>query len=511
MFVYGTSNGVLGAFTCNNTNIKKVWTHQTEEESGGITAIAATDITHNGIQEILVGREDGRVQVYGFFEGPTLPKLVYTKSVGESIQSIGHAHMISPDKEDIVVVTYSGNVILLNERPPVTSATKEARDSSVDKRMKELKADIDKLGEKLEQERKKFDKVAQESSVAVPLPQTLNINDRFVLIPQEACYSLTIEIASNLDCILLQANLPLEITDVNKSISITTVTAVTGGDHPQFLATTRVMEDSKRVELKVRATNGQAGQLIAFVMPLASPKTCQTLIYNIKPLSLYYRVQLREIKGPLPEFSELKITGVFTLTEMHSWIAFCLSDVPDVIRSEDPEITYYFVSSFSGTILQCQFSQNMATFGSDSIVTLLALKETISREATARGSKISINTNIRDQSITDVLRMYDEKASYQLSLSKKVKLIQALQEIRSQEPNMDFLSIDLKTMLDNAEEIKKQLEQQPRELNFIFEMFVEMYIARQKFKGKNPTKTADLKRVLETNYSLNHINHFFEV
>lgn len=53
------------------------WDMLNENKYGGIRCMATADITGNGLPDILVGRDDGVVEVYGFDESNE-PRLLYT-------------------------------------------------------------------------------------------------------------------------------------------------------------------------------------------------------------------------------------------------------------------------------------------------------------------------------------------------------------------------------------------------------------------------------------------------
>ena len=47
--------------------------------------------------------------------------------------------------------------------------------------------------------------------------------------------------------------------------------------------------------------------------------------------------------------NELKISGQFSLAELHAWVVFCLPDIP--ARPPADEVSYYFESVLMGTVL----------------------------------------------------------------------------------------------------------------------------------------------------------------
>lgn len=50
----------------------------------------------------------------------------------------------------------------------------------------------------------------------------------------------------------------------------------------------------------------------------------------------------------------LKLTGPFSLAEMHSWIGFSLPDVPDRTPTGDT-VSFSFINAFLDTVLECSY------------------------------------------------------------------------------------------------------------------------------------------------------------
>lgn len=91
-----------------------------------------------------------------------------------------------------------------------------------------------------------------------------------------------------------------------------------------LLATLKVQgEESKvsRIEIKLRTSEGQIGNLLVYVIPRGST-TSQVLDVELKPLSLHERIDTIEqsIIDSLP-ISRITFQGKFSLTDAHNWIS----------------------------------------------------------------------------------------------------------------------------------------------------------------------------------------------
>jgi Bardet-Biedl syndrome 7 protein len=117
--------------------------------------------------------------------------------------------------------------------------------------------------------------------------------------------------------------------DVDKNVSLTSRSPSSTEDGNAFLATCRMIEPMSRVQLRVKLTEGQAGELLAYIIPNHSPKSAQIVSFQLQPLSMHFRINEADAKPAASRpMNELKITGSFSMAEVHSWIVLCLPDVP---------------------------------------------------------------------------------------------------------------------------------------------------------------------------------------
>ena len=108
--------------------------------------------------------------------------------------------------------------------------------------------------------------------------------------------------------------------------------------------------------------------------------------------------------------NEMKVTGTFSYAEIHSWIQFCLADVPER-PPVDRENRLVYSNIFLQTQLECVykydhltfisrptmeitvhlFRQNEAIFRSENVSTISILKDVISKKATEKNITLDIN------------------------------------------------------------------------------------------------------------------------
>ena len=77
--------------------------------------------------------------------------------------------------------------------------------------------------------------------------------------------------------------------------------------------------------------------------------------------------------------------------------------MPD--RCTEDVTTHVFESSFTGTVLICQYTKGEAQFQSDNISALQIIKETISRGATSKQTMVKIQSDIKESRIRVYVRV----------------------------------------------------------------------------------------------------------
>lgn len=504
--LYGTQNGKMGLVKLMDTEPSYRWDMLNEKKYGGISCLATSDLTGDGLTDILVGRDDGVVEVYSFDESNE-PRLCFTHVFNESIASVDGG-MVGSSFEEVVVATYSGRVFGLSREPVVPKPISQEVQAKLDSMKDELKT----LETKLTQAKQRYQHTLSqaqaqgESSDAVSALPHFEVHDRFLLNQDEAWYTLSIEIQVPIDHIMLQSNVPVDLQDVDKSSAVISYTSPDVENNNYLLATFRC-HDTNRLEVKVRSIEGQYGILQAYITPQMEPKSCQVRQYQIKPLSLHRRVHSFDDSRP---YNVLKLTGSFSLGEAHSWMIYCLPDVPEQPFTEDAN-TLYFQSTFIDTQLECVYKKGEATFRSDNMSTISVLKEVLSKEAAQKKTAVKITHELNDATISHVLGLIFPKLEGQLMLAKNVQLIEALQEIKVHEEDTSFLSPQCQIILENAEAMQDELKQQPCIIERLYALVTDLYMDRASFKGLNVKDLVPNLLELLDNCDLDSLLEFFEV
>jgi Bardet-Biedl syndrome 7 protein len=521
-FMYGTEKGSAACITIKANSIKKNW--QLQKGRHSITVLNSVDFTRDGVEDLLVGRDNGSIEIWSFdVERPTL---VFERNVNESITSIESGFLFAHDNEDIVVSTYSGKVLgycsdqagaiqSMNEQDDVASqavgklVSKLSNVAAVDStkvigisnehRITGIRKEIETLEEKVLLTKAKYSKVSEDMFAVYA---KYAVQQKLVLDSENAYYRLSVETDINIETVGVQSDVAIDLVDAETPSVIISNNKIDGSGgqvgtlsaSSKFLATFRCTELTKRLEILIRTVEGQYGTVEAFILPKLSPRISKVVSFTIKPLSMHERIH--EIPTNLNRnMNKLSITGTFSQSEMHAWVSRTVEGIPDKILDE--ECTYFFRSTFQNTYLICKIKKGDASFETDNVSTLGILEEVITKEATDRKTRVKVSFEIDQQSYASTLTLLWPKLEYQLQMSEKVKLIEALKELQMHEESTDYFSEEYQDVLKNAESLQTQFKQQPRRIGFLFDIVIKLYADKLKFKRQNATAKLDaLKKLL---------------
>ncbi|KAM8940294.1 BBSome complex member BBS7 [Pelodytes ibericus] len=506
--LYGTSDGKIGLINITRNSPVPKWEIFNEKKRGGVLCIDNFDIMGDGVKDLLIGRDDGSVEVYGF-DNANEPVLHFEHFLTESITSIQGGCVGKDGYDEIVLATYSGWVTGLTTEPVQKEAGpgEELKISQeMQNKISSLRSELEQLQYKVLQERERYQHSSQ-STTAVSSVPVFSINDKFTLNRDDASYSLILEVQMAIDNVLIQSDVPVDLLDVDKNSAVVSFSGCDTEPNGNFLlATYRCQANTTRLELKIRSIEGQYGTLQVYITPRIQPKTCQVRQYQVKPLSLHQRSHVIDENRPM---NTLSLTGQFSFAEIHSWMVFCLPEVPEKTPVGE-NITFYFQNTFLDTQLECSYRKGEGIFKSDNISTISILKDVLSKEATKRKINLNISYDITEESVGHTLKMIHPKLEYQLLLAKKVHLIDALKELQVHEGNTDFLIPEYRSILEEAEKLQEEYKKQPAHLERLYGMITDLFIDKFKFKGTNvKTKVPLLLEILD-NYDQNALMTFFD-
>jgi len=304
----------------------------------------------------------------------------------------------------------------------------------------------------------------------------------------------------------LQSDLHLDLLDVEntKAIVSNTQNPNPASKNNNFLVTMRPEKESNRLEVKMRTTEGQSGELECLVFQ-KDCGVCQSFYLPIKALSLHERVSDFKEDPEKVQMSQINMKGSFAKTDINAWLSVCLLDVPQ--RVDDEDSTLIFRSVFSGSHLICKYNKGFATCKSDSITTLAILKDCISREAAQRKINVDVSSALNDECSFKLLELLHPKILKLHNLKQQVEVLEALKELKLQQEqekasgDMAFsMPSEFSNTLDRSDQILKEYKAEPRKLEYIYGIIEDLFMDRAKVLGiqNAEAKIAALEGILHS-------------
>ncbi|XP_046395383.1 Bardet-Biedl syndrome 7 protein homolog isoform X2 [Ischnura elegans] len=503
--------GDSGSDTGNNSLFEWVLKDVGKQRKDGILCLDTYDLTGDGVPDLLVGCQDGTIEVFSMEEGEEFNRR-FSYACNESVTSIQGGMVGSTETSEIVAATVSGWVFgLTSDVGKQENLDQDAQHSGFSREARQkifhLRSEIADLEQKVTREREKYLASTEDEIGGLSAIPYIHVNHDMTMNKGNSSYILTLETQVPLDSVLLQSNVPLDLQDVEKNSAVVSYSKCDPASDNHLLASYRCQVNARKLLVEIYTKEGLAGTLQAYVTPQLQPKCCRVLQFPIRPLSLHTRCQSVDDSRSQ---NTLLLMGAFSMAEIHSWIQGCLPDIPEKLPTER-EANYFFQSTFIDTQLQCKYSKGKAEFKSDNITTISILRDYISKEATKKNMTLEIICDINENSANELLERINPMLTACLSLKRKLLMIDALHEILDHNPesNMDMLETEYKELLQEENEIRNEMNNYPFLLKRIHGMITDLFIDVHKFKGVNVKgKIQQLMEVLDE-YSLDKLKNYF--
>nr|CAI5842703.1 unnamed protein product [Callosobruchus analis] len=509
--LFGTVDGRVGILNVETLQGFKSWLIGNENNSSSINCMDSYDLNSSDVKQLIIGRQDGLIEVYQLSLNLTVEvtQKIFSYDCNERVTAIKCGVIGEQGFNEILVTSYTGRVFGLTSQPISThidnSVGRYVFSTNTSEKIHKLRTDIDDLKDKILKEREKYQTSTQSfynELSAIPL---LTINERFILDRASAIYTLSIGIPTPIDFILIQCDAKIELMDEQKNSAVVSYSENKQGN--QTLVTYRCQMNVNNLELKVRTVEGERGTLSVYVTPMIQPKCSRKLVYDIRPLSLHYKLNNCDSNR---SYNILNIKGSFSLAEIHSWMGQTLPQVPEKPDFNEATVLW-FESCLLGTILECNYQQGKAEFRSDNISTLSTLKNSITKEATKKKIKLEIEMSVNDESVKQVLLLVDKRITDCLQKSKELRLLNALSEVDvTATESLKYLSDEYKELLSREVEIRKAITGQEGHLEMLYDVIMNIYKDYKQIKGGySKQKAAMLKDALKE-YSYDKVVSLFD-
>ncbi|KAF1329850.1 hypothetical protein FI667_g5565, partial [Globisporangium splendens] len=502
---YGTANGGLGLVTFNGEKLKTKWKVSNNDSAlSAINSIASFDLNKDDHPEILVGRDDGRVEVYSFDaqSGEVTKQYEYVNT--DSVRCVQGGITSTPGFEELVAATFSGRVISFTTEPldqPDADDSYGRSHGTVHRetRIVKLRKEIGLLEEKIVKEKDRS--LRSREKEYLPVAEDLVVNHKSQLNPALGAYDVSIEIPVNIQAVVLHSAVPIDLLENEKNHAIVSKSPPDPANNTHFLATYRCLEQTHRLEFSIRTIEGQYGDIEVTVITDVQPKATQCVKFYVKPLSLHHRVNEVDESALKMPTNTLQFSGPFTLVQIHDWVSMCLPEVPG--RLQDEEVTMYYKNTFLGNLLLCRYRKGEATFSSPSVSVIVILKEVITKEAMARKVTLNMSLDVKKETIPVMLGFLRPLLDSKHALASQVKLIESIKELQMHEDDyLAWMAPEYQHILNRSEQILSEFQASPKAINYLAGVLTDLYVDLCKFRGTN------VKQNLPRLYQLIEHYHF---
>jgi Bardet-Biedl syndrome 7 protein len=527
--VYGTASGSIGGFGIGAKNeLIRRFTLLPDKPLGGVVSIATCDITKDGFTDIVVGRDDGTVDLFSFNKNPDgQPVRLWSDNVAECVNTVDCGCVTNAAREEIVLHTYPGKVLSFtvceddaktqavvpaqlqgpqealhaNQAvpPPIAQYDAEVAPKVQILERKELETaqEIQMLKDFILTKKAEFAQLSsggrltqQQALAAADAPMravTSNFGVREKMVVDETgLVAIHLEVDTAIESIAIQSDLDVELIDYGEfgSNAVILPSKMPSKDAKMCALARPLDGDPKKVVLRFKVVEGLQGTIRCFITPKVVPKSAQLKSFTVRPLSLHQRIDLDPTDLPL---STIKIDGAFSAKDAHAWLFQCLPDVPQKYSSEGKEgpTQLCFRSNFIGTVLVVKYQKGSIEFSSENLTTLTILKEFITKEATLRKIAVAMSSKLHPESVPRVIQKLHPLIEAQVTLMAKHGLLEALREVESQEQSTSFLSQDYKDILAQGTQLEAESKRHGKQIDYLKKVSVKLLIDLATFRGQS--------------------------
>ncbi|CCW59592.1 unnamed protein product [Phytomonas sp. EM1] len=463
--------------------------------------------------------------------------------VGEKVMSIaGGIVTTSVAQPDLLVHVFSGLLIsFVLDGPEVAGADEEAalrrmqqRNDLISKK-NETEAAIAQLQAQILSSSKELARrtgAAKKKSPLVAVASTFNAQVRLNPLKHSSMLSLVVDADVPIEHAVLRGSSTITFvgTETTQVIPQTSLANRCGRDGVEVgragipstgktrsLALARPWSENlntkggRRLEVHLWPDEDQGDRISVTLYANPAPRTAQVKTVLLCALPLYARVsRLADAMAVFPSeqgvaalyLSKVLVQGQFKVNHVFNWLAQLLPDMSEVYQGgynidEKCRYTYYFTSEFLNSLLIVDLTDRAVTFTSDSLTALSAIKRFMVRQAASEQLIVSLEDTIRFNSAMRCLSHMEPMILRCAEVAKNNKLLKGLQELQSDESDLDYLPDHLQQILHDADGLQTGAKALPQDEAYLKRSVVALYKSLVDFTQHTTPLTSELQRQLE--------------
>ncbi|KAH9598818.1 hypothetical protein LSM04_001933 [Trypanosoma melophagium] len=517
---YGTSAGSLGCMDLKNNDFSlgRDFGYIPEDRQAAVTALSVFDINMDKREELLVGRQDGLVQVFYIHRDDDTSSgqvvCIWSGSADESVLSIGGGFITHANRPDVLVHSFSGRITAfsLKEEERIsgrgdhgdsgpTSAVVESEVIETEIQINDIRGEIAALKQAIVAKTNELAectgaKGAGTSLLAVSSTFTVKVT----LSQQKDSPALLLMIESDtpIDCITLQSEVRLHFAQTVAAEVIVQEEIPQNNLLTKTLAVVRPLETRKySCSVAFWIPDGQWGLLRVTTLASLAPRTAQMKVVQLRPLPLYAHVGGNEKESNATRLapSTMEVVGDFTAREMHGWLLMLLPGTPELYQSKLS--TLRFEDTFMHNALEVKYGDRNAVFTATSLLTLTVVRRYISSCAVDRSLALTFRFSIHDDAVHSNLQSISTRLAKCNKSFKDLRLLEALHELHgNQQADKNLLSEDSKQILEKADKVKQEHVQNSLMKDYLQMLLLALYESVSDLVPGTPKMTVTTKEAL---------------
>lgn len=122
---YGLRNGGIGCVELTRDEPVVLWSLEGMQTNGSAVAVVKTCNLEpeSGYHSLIVARDDGSIEIYSYEHKSPVPILRFETRLSESITGIDAGFITNPNKQEVLISTYSGKIMSLADGGRAVKAT----------------------------------------------------------------------------------------------------------------------------------------------------------------------------------------------------------------------------------------------------------------------------------------------------------------------------------------------------------------------------------------------------
>ena len=185
--------------------------------------------------------------------------------------------------------------------------------------------------------------------------ETFKVSSKMNLIPEDGAYMLIIDSKLPIQSIVLQSKQNVDILKIKDNIAKIYAVKETQDPSIQMMAQLVIEGEGNqnvhnRIEIKIRTSEGQQGNINALIIPKDS-QACQNIEIPLKPLNLHQKIEEFQPEESMLLNKIIIKAKNLDLEDSLMWLQNILPDVPSFVDDRKPQVVFAYKSSFIGSVI----------------------------------------------------------------------------------------------------------------------------------------------------------------